>query len=308
MIVPASYHIKLGGYDYILLALSMISILSYITWMFVHWKDIRLADSMMISSLIALLGSLLCYCLATVPAGSNPIGCRAVAALYQFFFLSTLAWTNARAIDVTHTVYHFTLAAKSKKNCMCHALYAIGLPLILTIITYILSEKEESIAAFNRHVYREKYICFLNEVIVIYSLFLGPTYLIILVNIALCIAVMVRVTTSLSIGSSDKHRAKRNAISCIKLSLCFGSGWILLFGAISIPTLWPVLQVFVEMQGVLVVSANVVNWGCIRKCSSGFKSAKLFSRQTSTTSATPMSPNSPTSPKFPTSPTTTRFF
>lgn len=232
-------------------------------------KKKHLPQLMHISLLTTLFASLVCYCFATVSAGKGLIGCQVVAAMYQFFFLSTMCWTNALAITVTHTIYSFTTSRGSRKGYIGYTLYALGLPLFITLVTYGLAVEEDNPNLnLQSTVYRDNNFCFLRNSIVLYALFLGPIYLIIIVNFILCVACMIRVSHSYKIGSNDKDRKKKNIITCIKLSTCLGLGWSLLFFTQAFPKLRPALGVFVEVQGLLIVSAEFLRWKCVSRIQS----------------------------------------
>jgi len=254
----------------VLISLSVGSILTYIVWICYRVNRIKFATLVTLSVLVTFLGSTLCYALSTVPAGKDYVGCEAISALYQFFFLSSIAWTNSLAGDITVTIFSYRVQSKPLKRYFKFAVYGFGFPLLLTLITVLLSEgqKAERILVFAERVYRQEDICFLQEVIIVYSMFLGPIYFLILVNIILCVLAIQKIMRSGNISNSDKNKFKKKIISCFKLSLCLGLGWIFLFGALVMPSLWPALQIFVESQGMLVVLGDIINWNCINRLGS----------------------------------------
>lgn len=257
------YQLKLETYDYILVGISLLATLVYGVWVLIRKKK-NIAVLIQLSLLFTLFGSLLCYSLATIPAGKNNIGCQLLAAMYQFLFLSSMFWVNTLAISIIRTLFSLkSVSSASKRIYIFYSVYAFGVPLIITLITYVLSQEQENIDSFTRPVYREKFICFLQESIVIYALFLAPVYLLIAVNVVLCIACMVIVNRSAVMGSNDKARAKKNAVTCIKLCISLGLGWSLLFVYLVVPGIWPVMQVFVELQGLLIVLSYIITWKCV---------------------------------------------
>lgn len=261
--VRGEFQPSLEVYDYIMIGLSLAFIAVYVVWMLVQ-KTIALPELLHLSLLITLFFSLLCYCLATVPAGNDLIGCKILAAINQFFFLSFTFWKNSLAISITRTVFIFTNSRTSKKEYTWYAVYALGVPLLLVLITYGLSVEEENIAAFTSPVYRTEFLCFLQESIVLYSLFLSPMYFLITVNIILCIVSMRKIIKTGGLArKNDKTRAYRNAVTCIKLSVSLGLGWPLLLLYVFDTSLWPIAQAFVELQGVFVVLSYLIRWKCL---------------------------------------------
>lgn len=187
-----------------------------------------------------------------------------MAAIYQYSFLSSMFWTNSLAICLTRTLFSLrSVTLATKKSYVAYTVYSFGAPLLITLLTLYLSFENTHGELFARPVYRQKYICFLEETIVIYAFFLCPIYAIVTINIALCIAVMVRVTRRGGIASSDKNRVHKKVITCFKLSASLGFGWILFFVYAILPEVWPVMQAFVELQGVFVVSAHMLKWKCV---------------------------------------------
>ena len=232
--------------------------------MLVSWKETTTSQLMMISLLITLGLSLVVFFLSVIMAGEDRTACWVIAAVNQFLFLATFTWTNSLAIDVTYTIFSFVSNSMSKARFVAYFFYSFGFPLLLTLITFLLHEVQEDLE-LSRTVYRENYLCFLNDGTIIYWLFLAPICVLVFVNIVLCIVCMVRVTRKLEIASNDRDRAKKNAITCIKLSVCLGLGWILLYVSLVVEEFWPVVLKFIELQGVLVVTANIIGWDCVKK-------------------------------------------
>ena len=216
----------------------------------------------MIALLSSLFGALLCFAFLFVPAGQDIAGCKAVAALVQFFFLATLTWSNSMAISIIRKLYTLEMTSDSKKQFIFYSLYSFGFPFACTIITFILSTFH--ISTFEDEVYQTESNCFLAEKIVISVLFLVPAYLLIISNFIIGIVVMVRVARSGRIGASqDKNKLKKNAITCFKVSACLGIGWILLLITIYDSSFNTVMQIFIELQGLLIVISNIIGWNCL---------------------------------------------
>lgn len=218
---------------------------------------------MIFALLITLFGGLLCFALVAVAAGKDTVGCQVLAAITQFFFLSSITWSNAIAISIVRSVSTMRLTtSKSNKSMILYSIYAIGFPIVCVFITYALSTLE--IPSFSNSVYSYKPVCFLYERTTIFALFLVPIYLLIGVNVILGITAITIVAKSGSIGiTRDKNKIKKNIITGFKISCCLGLGWVLLFAATFYQPIFYVFQVFVEVQGLFVVLANAIGWTCI---------------------------------------------
>ena len=269
VVIPAP-RIQLKDYDYVLLSLSLLCILVYSVYMVITgWKTMKTPELMMLSLLISLFGALITFSVANLPSG---IGCRVLAAMQQFLFLSSLFWSSAIGINITHSIFTIRSVSTTRKKYFFYCIYSLGVPLLLVLITYGLSVAHQDNPDFK--VYRETF-CFLQQSEVLYGLFLVPIYLVVGSNLILCILCMVRVQRSMSIASNDKDRWKKNVITCIKLSVTFGISWVLLFIFTASPNtkqLEILMQVSIEIQGILVVFVNVLSWGCLTKVQSLFKS------------------------------------
>ena len=267
--IPAP-RIQLKDYDYVLLSLSLLCILVYSVYMVITgWKTMKTPELMMLSLLISLFGALITFSVANLPSG---IGCRVLAAMQQFLFLSSLFWSSAIGINITLTIFALRSVSTTRKKYFPYCIYSLGVPLLLVLITYGLSVAHQDNPDFK--VYRKTF-CFLQQSEVLYGLFLVPIYLVVGSNLILCILCMVRVQRSMSIASNDKDRWKKNVITCIKLSITFGISWLLLFIFTASPDtveLEIMMQVFIEIQGVLIVFANVLSWKCLNKVQTLFKS------------------------------------
>ena len=255
-------------YDYILIGLSLAAILGYLIYVLIAKKKaFSLPDKLMISLLISLFGALICFAFVTTPSGRDMVGCKVLAALTQFFFLSSLTWSNSMAISIVRKVHTLQRSSKSNTPFILYSLYSFGLPFICTVVTFILSKLQ--IQAFTENVYEVEVICFLGETIIIYSLFLAPAYILIITNFIIGITLMVKVSRSGRIGASqDKNRLKKNIITCFKVSACLGFSWAWLFVTTFYEDLFPVMQVFIELQGLLIVVANLLSWKCLNSVKS----------------------------------------
>jgi len=215
----------------------------------------------MICLLLSLFMAILCFILITVPAGRDRIRCQALAALVQYFFLASSMWSNAMAFNIRKTLYAMSLSASRRSKLKFYVPYAMGCPLVCVLVAVTLSRCE--IKAFDHPVHREVFVCFLHEKITLYATFL--IYAAIAVYVILGVIAIARGAQSGGLTTFDKHRRQKNVITGIKLSLCLGLGWAFLFIAkITEDIDWyTYMQIFVELQGVLVVLANLLSWNCI---------------------------------------------
>ncbi|XP_067947983.1 uncharacterized protein [Watersipora subatra] len=251
--------------DYIFLTTSLVAIFGYLVYLCLTKKrSWHLADKMIIALLFSLLGALTCFAMSMTPVGQQKYACSFLAGLTQFFFLSTLTWSSSMAMSIFKSLSRLRARCHSTKVFSYYALYSFGVPSCCTIIAHILSRLD--IDALNGQVYQTKSICFLGHKFVLYPLFLLPIYILIISNVSIAIVVMSKVAKSGHIGASqDKFRTQKNILSCVKVSLCLGLGWIFLFVASLWDVFWPIMQAFVELQGVLLVISNLFTWNCIQK-------------------------------------------
>jgi len=277
-------------HDYILSAASLLAITAYVIYLLVKKKTLNLPEIMMICLLLSLFMAILCFILITVPAGRDRIGCQALAALVQYFFLASSMWSNAMAFNITKTLYAMSLSASRRSKLKFYVPYAMGCPLACVLVAVTLSRYE--IKAFNHPVYREVLFCFLHEKITLYATFLIPIYAAIAVNVILGVIAIARVAQSGGSTTFDKHRRRKNLITGIKLSLCLGLGWVFLFIATATGKdgWYLYMQIFVELQGVLVVLANLLSWNCIISAKTWTES-RLTSSMTNSTEATDNRPS-----------------
>ena len=266
---------SLAVYDYILAAASLLSVTLYIIYLLVRKRKLHLPDAMMICLLVSLFMAILCFMLITVPVGRDRIGCKALAGLIQYFFLASSLWGNAMAFSIIKTLFSMSLDHAQPSKLKFYTLYAMGCPLICIIVAVALSKFE--IKAFTHPVYRQDFICFLHERITLYATFLIPLYASIAVNVIIATIAIIRVVQSGGSATIDKSRRQRNLITAIKLSVCLGVGWVFLFIAAATGDAgWYLyMQIFVELQGVLVVLANLLHWSCLTAVKSWTESIRV---------------------------------
>ena len=256
-------------YNYALLSLSGIFIIANIVYIITRYRRARLTELLMLCFLISLLCALLFYAIGVVSSLGGQIhvmACEAIAALLQFFFLSTMTWASAFAYNVTNAVFANQLISNSCKTFKYYAMYGLGTPFLLTLITAVLSQ----ISQFDIQVYQHWSLstdCFLHNENVRLALFLIPIYMMITANVIMTILCIQKIVRSGSIQSSETDRNMKKTVTILKLTICLGSGYILLFFAYmgTDQTLWTVFNIFVEIQGVLVVCANITSWSCLSR-------------------------------------------
>ncbi|XP_067948892.1 uncharacterized protein [Watersipora subatra] len=271
--------IGLDIHDYIFISLSLLSLLGYVIWMLVNWKKRASTKLIQITLLVNHFIALVFWSTSTL-ATSSSAACVAVAFFIQYFFLTSITWTNVIAIDITWTIYRVSSSSRSMRKYLVYSIYAFGLPLALSLTTFALSFYEKDLN-LNTSVYRLEHLCFILNEAVIYSLFIGPLVFIVVVNIALCVACFVRVNKKVNISSTDKDRTTKNAITCIKLSVVFGIGWMCLFFGV-----YDIVLAFVELQGVLLVLAHLISWSCLKKFKSKWETTFPKGSSTQTTELT----------------------
>jgi len=226
---------------------------------------------MIIILLICIFGATLLFALSPLMT-ANLIGCKVIAGLIQFFYISTVTWSNVIGINIYRMVITVTAADRSdKKSLLLYGVYAFGIPLGLTVAAGIV----DALNASSLPIYRTSGLCFLNSGNIPYllGLFLVPIYAGSLIGIICGSLSMGQVMKSPIISSNDEHRSKRNALTCIKMALVLGFTWVLFPFLLIEPTNSPAaigysrfVMVILDLQGLFVVIATVVTWSCLRRC------------------------------------------
>ena len=76
---------------------------------------------------------------------------------------------------------------------------------------------------------------------------------------------MVKVSKSGNVGESpNRCRVKKNILTCLKVSIFLGLGWVLVFPALYFKEVWPIMQVVIELQGFFIVIAQHISWKCVQ--------------------------------------------
>ncbi|KAF6029766.1 hypothetical protein EB796_011943 [Bugula neritina] len=261
----------LATHDYVFSSLSILFILIYVVYYFTKLKK-TVTGNFVVSSMITLMFGLVFYCL--INETKSFISCRIIASCTQYFLIAVHTWTNSGGILMIKGISSFKLASQSSwKKYAYYATYAWLTPLIFVIIAY-------SVDAAKPHtlypVFSDQ-ICFIARGWIRLLVFTGPIYLLVVVNIAMCIiASVIVVKSGNKIAVDDKRRTLKKVVTIVKLQVIFGFHWfILLFTEIKGPHqtgLWIALNVFMTLQGVLAVLAQLVTSANITKARTWFNS------------------------------------
>ena len=246
--------------DYILSALSIVAIFAYL----IHYAikgEKTLTSYFVVSSLCTLVAALLCYCFVN-QANPGTTKCTLIASLNQYLMLCTHSWTNSLAIWMYRGITRVRLVhdQRNAKLYVYYALYAWLAPLPFVVLAHIMHHVEPD----GLYPVFSVYICFINSGWVRFLLFTGPIYLLVCINVILCIVAIVKVSRSgHGVVTKDKRLVIRKIITISKLTIVFGFHWFLMFFTLwdsdDKQVLWKILGVFISLQGVLVVLSQLVN-------------------------------------------------
>ena len=100
-------------HGYILTAASLLAIAAYVIHQLMKTKKLNLPEIMMICLPLSLFMAILCFILITAPPSRDRIECPALAAIVQYFFLSSFMWSNAVAYDITKTLSAMSASSPS---------------------------------------------------------------------------------------------------------------------------------------------------------------------------------------------------
>ncbi|XP_067950280.1 uncharacterized protein [Watersipora subatra] len=260
----------LYAYNYVFSALSVLSILGYTVYYFVKAKR-SVTRNFVISSLLTLAAALICYCL--VYTGSS-IGCRVIATLNQYLLISVQVWTNAIGIWMVRGISTLKRASDSGvKTYIGYAAYAWLTPLVFVILAHALHSAKVEIFY---PVFTDN-ICLISSGWTRLLLFTGPIYFYILLNVVLCISTTIKVVKAgTSITANDKKKTQKKIIAVIKLQIVFGFHWILLLfnasPAVNVDAVYVILNVFLTLQGVILVVVQFMTLKNMSKFRSVFAS------------------------------------
>jgi len=261
----------LATHDYVFSSLSILFILIYVVYYFTKLKK-TVTGNFVVSSMITLMFGLVFYCL--INETESFISCQIIASCTQYFLIAVHTWTNAVGILMIKGLSSFKLASQSSwKKYAYYAAYAWLTPLIFVIIAYSV----DAAKTHNLYPVFSDQICFIARGWIRLLVFTGPIYLFVVVNITMCIIASVIVARSgNNIAVDDKRRTLKKVITIAKLQVIFGFHWfILLFAEIKGPHqtgLWIALNVFMTLQGVTAVLAQLVTSANIRKGRTWFNS------------------------------------
>lgn len=259
---------QLSLHDYILSAFSFVFIIAYTIYYFVKGKK-STTQNFVVSSLVTLLGGLLCYCLIHTP--KTLVGCRILTSLCQYLLLSVMCWTNAIGLWMIQCITSVKKTggnADSTKTYWKYALHAWMTPLIFVIFAYLLNWGKIDASLYP--VFSEN-LCFIAAGWPRILVFSGPIYIIIVVNTTLCIVATVKLLQLPDNKSSGLHKrhTRQRIIAVIKLQIIYGLYWLLLlFTDIKGPHqrgLWTVINILFTLQGVIVVLTQFLTFSNIEK-------------------------------------------
>ncbi|XP_067951050.1 uncharacterized protein [Watersipora subatra] len=274
----------LYAYNYVFSALSVMSIIGYSVYYFVKAKR-SVTGNFVISSLITLSAALICYCL--VYTGSY-IGCRVIATLNQYLLISVQVWTNAIGIWMVRGISSLRRASDSGvKTYIGYAAYTWLTPVVFVILAYALHSAKVDIFY---PVFTDN-ICLISSGWTRLLLFTGPIYFYILLNAVLCISATIKVIKAgTSITANDKKKTQKKIIAVIKLQVVFGFHWVLLLfnasPAVNADAVYVILNVFLTLQGVILVLVQFVTLKNMNKLKSAVASLSASSSMTKEVSAT----------------------
>lgn len=259
-------------YDYIIITASLLSILLCCIYLIMKPKR-NLHTYMLIILLLCLFVATLLFALSVLATISDS-WCKMVAGLSHFFYTASVFWSSSIAINIYRVISTVTAVKDSGTNTLgLYGVYAFGIPIIVTSAAGI----ADMTGVSDQPVYRTSAACFLNSsnVPYIFGLFLIPIYAGSGISILLGCLCMARVLKSPAILSTDKHRKKRNALTCVKLALALGFTWVLFPFILIGPSdsraaimYGKFVMCILELQGCLVVMATVVTWKGLTRCSS----------------------------------------
>jgi len=265
-------------YDYVLLSISLLVILGYNTYYLIR-LPCTITGNVVFCSLATTFAAQLAYLMSYIDSITETAFCPVLAILKQYLHLSVMFWTNSLAIWIAAGFTRATLAANQSKNAfIACALHGWMTPLVFIVLTLILQYGPQTIFY---PVLTVGNPCFLNDTSFVRLLvFLGPIYLVIFINFALAATAALTLCCGTRASNSDRDRLIKNIMIVVKLVFLFGLHWVLLFLAdyITQPEvqrgLWTATKVLTESQGFLVVLAQIIKLGHLRKAMHSISSLK----------------------------------
>lgn len=267
--------------DYILSAVSVVVVLIFIIHYFSKQRK-TLTSKFVVSSLASLIPALVSFCL-TNSFTESQISCRIVATVTQYFMISVHSWTCALALWMVQGLTRLRLVQDTgPKVYLKYALFAWLLPcpfiaaaLLLDNYTY-----DPLYPVYSKH------FCFIADGRIRVVVFTGPIYLIILINVMLCIIAIIKVMNSgKNVSQADKRRTKKKIMTITKLQAVFGLHWVLIFfteiKGPHVVYIWGILNTLVTLQGVTVVLTQIIDLDSLSKVSRMVRSVSGYSNKTS---------------------------
>ena len=267
--------------DYILSGISVLVVIIFVVHYFVKQRK-TLTSKYVVSSLISLIPALVSFCLTNTFTNKST-ACMAIATITQYFMISVHSWTCALALWMVRGLTQLRLVQDTgPKVYLKYALFAWLSP-IPFIAASLLLDKYPYDPLYPVY---SKYFCFIADGRIRVVVFTGPIYLIILINVLLCIVAITKVMKSgKKVSQADKRRTKKKIMTIVKLQVVFGLHWVLIFfteiKGPHVPYIWAVLNTLVTLQGVIVVLTRIIDIDSFTKMSRIVRSVSTFSSKTS---------------------------
>ena len=186
-------------------------------------------------------------------------GCQTIGVLIHFFWLMVMFWMNVCSIHmylVFINIDKITVPKYSLKQTIIYTTYTIMASMIFVIINIVVSIIRSDIEGMG---YGGE-ICYITKYWMIGFVFSLPVGIIVVVNMSLFLAVVIRMWRMPTVKSETKHTRNIFAIFA-KLSTLTGITWILGFAYVftGFTTLEYIFIIFNASQGVFIFLAFVCN-------------------------------------------------
>ena len=186
-------------------------------------------------------------------------GCQTIGVLIHFFWLMVMFWMNVCSIHmflVFINIDKITVPKTSSKQTIIYTTYTIMASMIFVIINIVVSIIRSDIEGMG---YGGE-ICYITDYWIIGLVFSIPVGIIVVVNMSLFLAVVIRMWRMPTVNSETKHTRNIFAIFA-KLSTLTGITWVLGFAYVftDFTTLEYIFIIFNASQGVFIFLAFVCN-------------------------------------------------
>ena len=186
-------------------------------------------------------------------------GCQTIGVLIHFLWLMVMFWMNICSIHmflVFITIDKITPPKNSLKQTFLYTTYTVIAPIIFVIINIVVSVRRSDIEGMG---YGDE-ICYITEYWMIGYVFALPVGIIVVVDMSLFLAVVIKMWRMPTANSETKHTRKGFAIYA-KLSTLTGITWVFGFAYVftDFTTLEYIFIMFNASQGVFIFLAFVCN-------------------------------------------------